>query len=89
MSDTNAMKFHGGLNLKRKASEWLQAADSTKLIAENLAAKDTIAQLGEMVKTLQEQMEALTPEPEPDVPHGTTEPVQTAPRRSRRKTTKG
>ena len=88
MADSNAMKFHGGLNLKRKAAEWLEAADATKLIAENQAAKDTIDSLLDRVKALQEQVESMCEE-EPaaeatDVPHETVEPVQTAPRRRRK-----
>ena len=66
MSDTNAMKFHGGLNLKRKAAEWLEAADGTKLIAEKQMLQDENARLkvkqedtDEKIAALQRQVENL------------------------------
>ena len=52
MADSDAMRFHGGLNLKRKAAEWLEAADETKLIAEKQMLQDDVSSLQAQVAVL-------------------------------------
>ncbi|GAG85839.1 unnamed protein product [marine sediment metagenome] len=45
MSDTNCHKIHGGLLLKRRASEFLEASDATALIAEKEALQKRLADM--------------------------------------------
>jgi len=85
MADSDAMKFHGGLNLKRKAAEWLEAADETKLIAEKQMLQDDVSALQAQVAALiaaadaaPERVPAPAPEPEKAAPETKFEAPETA-----------
>ena len=105
MADSDAMKFHGGLNLKRKAAEWLDAADETKLIAEKQMLQDDVSALKAQVTALIAAADAApepekagheelaeTPEPVVVEENETHDPIEDVPlkkRRSRRAASKG
>lgn len=62
LGDNYAGRLHGGHTLKRRAGEWLQQADQTKLIAEKEALEKRLA---DMEKKLAEVMSAKAEMPAP------------------------
>ena len=63
MSDTHVSQIRGGYDLKQKAAQWLSSAEKSKVLAESEQQKKTIAEQGEMIKQLQEQMASMSTKP--------------------------
>ena len=83
LNDNFASRLHGGHSLKRRAGEWLQEADTTKLIAEKAALEKRLA---DMEAKMNDLLAAKTPEPA-SVESKLDEPAPATSRRSRRKET--
>lgn len=52
MADADAMKLHGGLNLKHEAAQWLEASEESALIAEKEALQNRVHDLEEKLNKL-------------------------------------
>ena len=96
MSDGNAGKLHGGITLKRRATEWLSSAGETQLIAEKEALQARLSDMESKLAQMQEHMAQVAhpapsaiapPAPAPmPAPTALDAPAQAEkPRRPRRK----
>lgn len=86
-ADGHLGQFHGGMTLKRRASEWLAHASKTKLIAENEALQFRLKEVEDKLAAMQEQLAVAAPAPAPAPlpPTPLDEPVAPVASRRRRK----
>ena len=98
MSDGNAGKLHGGITLKRRATEWLSSAGETQLIAEKEALQARLTDMESKLAQMQEHMAQVAhpapsaiappvpaPMPAPTALDAPAQAEETKPRRPRRK----